>query len=554
MSTTLSNRYLVDLPEWRALSTPMINTNSAPFSTSGAVMAPDMRGRDYASPYVFFNFSNVLSSYNFKLDAWHYVASLGVGASYGQGSTAVFCPSLGPSGTISGVAATTRSVTLSTALPASVLQNSMANRGDGLGFIVRIIGNATAGSSGKIEERRIIANTSGTTPTIYFDKPLSFTPANGDRYEFLSGSILFLNAGTVVAGIFRRFDILTYAATASLATTNLPATIVQTHNQLIALDEQYVPHNRNPGEGYLIGAATYDTIGDFTKGCLTATAVPAANQITGQATAGDAGVFANQFRNYQIRIVEDLTTPTAVGQRRKITSHTAGASPVYTLASNWTVNPSATCKFVIENDTDKVIGFLGGTTTIYNYNITANTWDTTTWSNGRGAAFTSSGLTFHSFGITPDSVIGSNVKHSSIVSFRGSSVTCDILDIAGGTNGLWTNSINTIWSGSSGADQFVGLEYPYFAYNAHTQEGKYMYTALGTNSNYATQRMYIRFDAHSLSWSKVAGPKVLQGSTQLNGCCFAHCPVFQDGNTKIAFYNTPRIMGAGEYYQLMLTF
>jgi len=553
MSTTLSNRYLVDLPEWRALSAPMINTSSAPFGTNGAVMAPDMRCRDYASPYVFFNFtsSNVLSSYNFKLDAWHYLTSLGVGGTYGTGSTSVFCPSLGPSGTISGVAATTRSVTLSTALPASVLQNSMANRGDALGYIVRIIGNA-AGSSGKIEERRVIANTSGTTPTIYFDKALSFTPIAGDRYEFLSGSVLFLNVGTVAPGIFRRFDILTYAATASLATTNLPATIAQTHNQLIALDEQYVPHDRNPGEGYLVGAATYDTIGDFSKGCLTATAATATN-ITGQASAGDAGVFTNQFRNYQIRIVEDTGNPLAVGQRRRITTHTAGPSPIYTVAT-WTSTPSATCKFVIENDTDKVIGFLGGTVTIYNYNITANTWDTTTWSNGRGAAFGGSGLTFHSFGISPDPVIGSNVKHSSIVSFRGSSAVCDILDIAGGTNGLWTNSINTIWTGSSGADQFIGSEYAYFAYNPHTQGGRFMYTALGTTANYTTQRMYIRFDAHSLSWSKVAGPKVLQGFTQMTGTCFAHCPVFQDGNTKIAFYNTPRIMGTGEYYQLMLTF
>ena len=93
----------------------------------------------------------------------------------------------------------------------------------------------------------------------------------------------------------------------------------------------------------------------------------AANTITGQASNGDASVVINKFRNYQIRIVEDTAIPTAVGQRRRISSHTAGPSAVYTVATNWTVTPSATCKFVIENDTDRIIGFFGGSTAIYNY-------------------------------------------------------------------------------------------------------------------------------------------------------------------------------------------
>lgn len=44
---------------------------------------------------------------------------------------------------------------------------------------------------------------------------------------------------------------------------------------------------------------------------------------THSAFAGDSLVQANEYRNFQIRIVQDLVNPTAVGQRRVIASHTA---------------------------------------------------------------------------------------------------------------------------------------------------------------------------------------------------------------------------------------
>ena len=65
-------------------------------------------------------------------------------------------------------------------------------------------------------------------------------------------------------------------------------------------------------------------------------------------------VLANEYRNFQIRIVQDTVNPTAVGQRRNITSHTAGASPVYTVPA-WTVTPSANAIFVIENNGDRIL-------------------------------------------------------------------------------------------------------------------------------------------------------------------------------------------------------
>lgn len=441
-------------------------------------------------------------------------------------------------------------------------QNYLDNRGDGLGYIIRVIGNS-AGGSGKIEERRITGNTQGVAPTVYLDKPLSFTPQAGDSFEILSGSVLFLGAGTLAAAQFRRYDIATNSL-ASLSTTNLIATVPATVNYLIALDEQYVPCDRNPGEGYLVGAGTYDTTGDFSKGCLTATAT-AAGTITGQSSAGDDFVDANQFRNYQIRIVEDTAIPTAVNQRRRITSHTAGPSAVYTLASNWSVTPSSTAKFVIENDTDRVIGIMGGATTIYNYYVTnlgntaatQNTWDTTSWA-ARTGTITTGSITWHAFGISPtlSKNARATVKHSRIFSFRGNSALYDMLDISGAATGTWINGFDSQNFGQGSYDAFTSADTIYAAYNPHTQEGKYLYFFSGATSSTGSniQRSWARIDCNSLIIEKIAGPKINTGTAAVNNSSSqSFFSVFQDGTTKIAFYNCPRPFQVNEFLQLMVT-
>jgi len=178
------------------------------------------------------------------------------------------------------------------------------------------------------------------------DTALSFTPANGDTYEILSGKVYMLGAGVLAAASWKNLEISTNTQT-SLSNTNLPATI-STEFSSIALDEQYVPYDHKPGEGFVIGTGTYDINSPCgIRSCLTATN-SAAGTLTGQASGGDASVLQNEYRNFQIRIVEDTAIPTAVNQRRIIASHTAGASPVYTLGSNWAVTPSTTAKYVIE--------------------------------------------------------------------------------------------------------------------------------------------------------------------------------------------------------------
>lgn len=640
MSTTLTFRDIVDLPEWRSISQSVAGANTATANTAGVAMCEDLRSRDYASPLVYFLNQSTTYSYNNKLDAWGFHQSAGALGTFTTGSTGVFVPSLGPKGLLTGTNTTTsvnldtmwqgpaaatwtrsgttitvttsrnhnlatgqtlflsvtsdatatgaidgspslgsRSITVTTAtqftftgLNAGALSGTLtigmaawkeallSNRGDNLGYIIRVIGSS-AGGSGKIEERRIIGNTAGPTPTIYLDKALSFTPQAGDAFEILSGSVLFLNTGTLTTGIFRRFDIAT-GTFCNLSTTNLIATVTTTHNQLISLDEQYVPCDRNPGEGFVVGSATYDITGDFTKGCLAATA-SSVNTITGQASNGDDFVVANQFRNYQIRIVEDTTNPTAVNQRRRITSHTAGPSAVYTLASNWTVTPSATCEFVIENDTDRIIGFMGGATTIYNYFVTnlanttatQNTWDTTSW-GARSTSIAQGGVTWYAFGVSPtlNKNAKNTVKSSTIISFRGSSSFYDILDISGAATGTWSNGLFAYNFGQGTYDAFTNMDYAYFSYNPYTQDGKYAYFFFGasTTTGSSTQRAWGRMNSNNGTIEKIAGPKLGVGTTTINASRQSWISMFQDGTTKIAFYNCPRPFVPGEFLQLML--
>ena len=493
-----------------------------------------------------------MGAYHTKNDAWTpFNIVMGNGGTFGAGATATFCPSLSPTGTIA-ASATTSSFTLTTALPASITANQLSNRGDGKGFIVRVIGNG-AGSSGKTEERRVIANTSGTTPTIYLDKPLSFTPVSGDRYEFLSGSVVFLNTGVLAANQFRRYDLLT-GSFSSLSTTNLVANVQTTHNQLISMDEQYVPSDRNVGEGYVVGAATYDTAGDWVKKCLTATAT-SATSITGQTSDGDVLVKNNYFRNFQIRIVEDTAIPTAVGQRRLITANTGN---VYTVAT-WTVTPSATCKFVIENCTDNLIGFMGGSTITYNYKITnycggtANTWDAgTTWS-ARSVNMGQGGITWAQFGVPydPNGVI----KPCQIYSIRNTA-NYDLFDITGAATGTWANTLSLIGLGNAQYSVFtLSSDYFTFAYNPHTQNGRYIYfIPLYGSSSTTTQRPCIRIDFTSGMVESIAGAKQTSGATNVNYGNYAFTTIYQEGNDKIAFWNTPKPTGGNiDYLQLMLT-
>jgi len=547
----LNYRQGIDMPQWESMGNNVSGQSiTGSFSSSGMWMAEDMRNNDYAHPIVYYNSTlAIFRGYWKKQNAWMEInGAFGAGGTFGPGSCAVFVPDMSPSGTIA-AGATTTTLTLTTALPASVLANQLANRGDGMGFIIRIKGNA-AGSSGKTEERRVIGNTSGTTPQLILDSPLTFTPILGDGYEFLSGSYCWLGTGGLGANQFRKYDCLT-SSYSSLATTNLIATVPATGNFMVAMASGYVPHNRKCGEGQLVGAGTYN---DGDLGCLTATG-SAAGTLTGEAAAGDYNMQANTFRNYQIRIVEDTAIPTAVGQVRVISSHTGGSLPIYTLSSSWSVTPSTTCKYVIEHYGDRIIGFMGGTTTIYNYSISGNTWSTAIWAARGSSAQSSGAFGALAFGVCPNSI--GSLKSGNIVCFRGGTTTTpDILDIAGAATGSWTNAATLVDFAptAGGYDSFTASDFCHHAYNPHTQDGKYMYffTGMASSTTNTTARSLTRIDLASLKIEKIQGMPAVSGSSGLTSK-FAFVSLGYDGTTKIASYYTARPMQINDYWRLLLT-
>lgn len=421
---------------WRTVP-PSINAHAV-----GGGLASDLRNDDTRQPYVYQLVSNnAMNRYHVLNKTWCFFTYPFLAGTFGAGAFCTYAPSLSARGTLA-AGATTSKITLSTALPTTLGTNCLAHN-DAEGAValkIRVIGNS-AGGSGKTEERLITGNTISTTPAITVDPPFSFTPASGDTYEFTTGRVFALGAGTTASGTWWYQDV-SLKFYGNLATTNLPATI-STDTTGVALDELYVPHNRKPGEGFLVGAGTYD---GTTFGCLTATNT-AAGTLTGQVSSGDAEVLANEYRNFQLRIVEDTVIPTAVGQRRIIASHTAGASPVYTLGTNWSVTPSTTAKYVLELP-NLILLRTTGTIYVYTYNygyqtanngtntINANAWSTTYFANHPGVTAGAGNILIPSWGITPDP--NKNARHSHLHFFRGNGNTFSIFDMSDTITGNWT--------------------------------------------------------------------------------------------------------------------
>jgi hypothetical protein len=488
-------------------------------SAAATSMCSDLRSDISRNPFVYQLVSNtVLNRYNIVSKGWAATTSPALAGTFGVGSAMAFAPSFGLVGTIA-AGATTTSVVLSTALPTAVGVNMLANRGGSgeYGFKLRIIDT----TAGKTAERYITGNTAGTTPTITVLSSFGFTPATGARYEIVAGRVFMLGASTLASNIWRSFEVASNTLSSGLSTTNLPATI-GTDSDIMVLDEQYTPYNCSPGDGMIKGAYNYDT-GVVSRYALTATA-SGASTLTGQATLGDAVVAANEYRNFQIRIVEDTTTPAAVGQRRIIASHTAGPSPVYTLGTAWTTQPSSSAKYVIELP-NLMLMRSSATTTVYTYNytdatinngtnsITTNSWSTT-YFGAAPAANAASGLWMPSWGIEPNA--NRYARQSFCYFFRGGAATLDVLDIAASITGTWTGAIT--YDGSPGAFPATGS---CGGYSPFENEGRMVYLNLYTAS--AINQIF-RFDVQNRVLSPFTPTDFLQAGTAAVGkriACYA---------------------------------
>lgn len=497
---------VIDQLVWRQVN-PSPNAHSAAQS-----LASDLRSDLSRNPFVYQTVSaTVMNRYNIVTKAWQPMASMALAGTFGAGAASAFVPSLGLVGTIA-AGSTTTSVVLSTALPTAVGLNMLANRGGSgeYGFKLRIIDTA----AGKTAERYIEANTAGTTPTIRVASSFGFTPSSGARYEIIAGRLFSLSAGTTAANIWRSFEIAANTLSTGLSTTGLPATI-GTDSDIIVLDEQYTPYDCSPGDGMVKGAYNYDS-GVVQRYALTATAA-GASSLTGQATLGDAVVAANEYRNFQIRIVEDTVNTTAVGQRRIIASHTAGPSPVYTLGTAWSVTPSSSAKFVIELPNLMLVRSTA-TTTVYTYNygdaavnngtnsIAANAWSTT-YFGAAPAAGGAGGLWMPSWGIQPDAT--RNARQSFCYFHRGGGAfTLDVLDIAGGTTGLWTGAV--VFDGNTTALNVGSCG----GYSPFENEGRMFYiNAYVASAN----NQFFRFDVQNRVLSPYTNTDFIQAGTAALG-------------------------------------
>ena len=497
---------VIDQLVWRQVN-PSPNAHSAAQS-----LTSDLRSDLSRNPFVYQTVSNtVLNRYNIVTKAWQPMASPALAGTFGAGAASAFVPSLGLVGTIA-AGATTTSVVLSTALPTAVGVNMLANRGGSgeYGFKLRIIDTV----AGKTAERYIEANTAGTTPTIRVASTFGFTPSTGARYEIIAGRLFMLGAGTLAANIWRSFEVASNTLSTGLSTTNLPATI-GTDSDIMVLDEQYTPFDNSPGDGLIKGAYNYDT-GVVARYALTATAA-GASTLTGQATLGDSVVLANEYRNFQIRIVEDTVNTTAVGQRRIIASHTAGPSPVYTLGTAWSVTPSSSAKFVIELP-NLILVRSSATTTVYTYNygdatvnngtnsIASNAWSTT-YFGAAPAANGAGGMWAPSWGIQPDAA--RNARHSFCYFFRGgAAVTLDVLDIAASITGTWSGAIaydgNTTAMGTGTCG----------TYSPYENEGRMFYINAYVAS---AANQFFRFDVQNRVLSPYSNTDFIQSGTAALG-------------------------------------
>ena len=221
-----------------------------------------------------------------------------------------------------------------------------------------------------------------------------------------------------------------------------------------------------------------------------------------------------------------------------IASHTAGASPVYTLGAAWSVQPSATAKYVIENpnlllvQSNTQVAML--TYNLSNASITngTNTIAAFTWSStymgaaggtAHAAVVVAGTMAFPCYGHQPQRQNdGTKLsRHSYVWFFRGNSTTLDLFDLAGGTAGTWTNAVTYSGTATTFSTGACG------DYDAVTWSGEYAYI-----QNYVAAGPTLMYQFNVSAASLVPWVKTpLQSGTAAIGnrlCITSHCP---DGNS-----------------------
>jgi len=278
----------IDTPRWLQMK-PLAVANAA-----GTALCGDKRNDTFRDNSIYHMPATTL----YRMSDW-YNGSMALGShsvTIAAGTWMGFAPSFGIVGTLAAGCSTTKLVTATATTAGTAITalgtNQLVRTDMDVAYEVRVTGL----TSGLTEERTLISNTSGLTPTIYLDEPLSFTPAANDLFEVASGIVYMVGVSAAGAGQTR------YYGVAQGVFGNAGSTGITTGGASsgIVLDEKYVPYDRISGEGFLVDdSAIPVTYNGGAYGCLQATAI-AAGTITGQTTSGDIDVLQNEYRNFQI--------------------------------------------------------------------------------------------------------------------------------------------------------------------------------------------------------------------------------------------------------------
>lgn len=451
------NKPKLNRKEWQGMQLAPVATSAATFFMG------DTTSRDNTLMYVTSATSQFL--YHHDEDSFVPIPSAALAGAFGAGACGTYYPwsitytANGGSTTSVTVAAATHNIT-----------------GIVIGKTIEFISAGTASGERRTITSVDLSGAGAGTLTLYFDTAVSTAILNTHTFRIASGSYFVMNAGTIAAGIFKRYDVATIAWQASLATTNLPATwatdgrltsfaaepgVLLTKTATggttttLALSTELWDTDIYKNRTLMIisgtGKGQIATITSNTSNTLNFSALTTAPDATsvfqiitfapytiGVATATTATTLSNAAKtwevngwtNYQVRIISG----TGMGQTRIISSNTATQLTV----PAWTVTPDTTSVYVIEPNENYLYLLGNAAVTVYKYSVSANTWTVMAPTTARAAA---PGLA-----LSGDAVIrtgdGTWANESAIrdgryiYSFRGGATAAvDRLDTAGGTAG-----------------------------------------------------------------------------------------------------------------------
>lgn len=208
MAVTQNNKALLHRKEWQSMTPAPAATAAAQF-----VIAADSGNSNIA---MLVASATVQHLYHHDEDAWSQIQSGGLAGAFAAGACGVYQP-WSNTFTASGGTSTTITVATST--------HNIC--GYAKGKIVEFL----TGAAGVIGVRRTITNidtsgsgVAGSTITLTLDSAVGAAVANGNTFRIRSGRFFVLNAyASLAAGVFKYFDLATMTWSGNLTTTNLPA-------------------------------------------------------------------------------------------------------------------------------------------------------------------------------------------------------------------------------------------------------------------------------------------------------------------------------------------